>query len=73
MANNVIRVSLVKKIKFSSYKTLQTITVFPRIIAAGDYIFLRAKRGHLFKRRRLFEILLSGSRVLNILFYFPIK
>ena len=79
MANNVIRVSLMKKIKFSSYKTLQTFTVFPRMIAGGDYIFFRSKRGRSFEERRLFEggnyfkFLLTGSRVLNILFYFPIK
>ena len=75
MTNNVIRVSLMKKIKFSyhKYKTLQTFTVFPRIIAGGDYCFFRTKRGQLFKRRRLFQILLTGSRVLNILFHFPIK
>ena len=54
-------------------------TVFPRIIARGDYFFFRPKRGRLFEGRWLFEgvdyfqILFTGSRALNILFYFPIK
>ena len=58
-----------------SYKN----TVFPRIIARGDYFFFRPKRGRLFEGRWLFEggdyfqILFTGSRALNILFYFPIK
>ena len=30
-------------------------TVFPRIIAGGDYFFFRTKRGRLFEVRRLFE------------------
>ena len=30
-------------------------TVFPRIIAGGDYFFFRTERGRLFKGRRLFE------------------
>ena len=42
-------------------------TVFPRIIAGGNYFFFRTKRG------RLFKILLTGSRALNIMLYFPIK
>ena len=48
-------------------------TVFPRIIAGGDYFFFRIKRGRLFEGRRLFRILFTGSRALNILFYYPIK
>ena len=43
-------------------------TVFPRIIAGGDYLFFRTKRKRLFEGRRLFQILLTGSRALNILF-----
>ena len=31
------------------------------------------KGRRLFDRRLLFQILLTGSRVLNILFYYPIK
>ena len=30
-------------------------TVFPRIIAGGDYFYFRTKRGRLFEGRRLFE------------------
>ena len=52
-------------------------TVFPRIIAGGDYFFFRIKRGQLFQGRRLlvllFQILLTGSRTLNVLFYYPNK
>ena len=31
------------------------ITVFPRIIAGGDYFYFRTKMGRLFEGRRLFE------------------
>ena len=48
-------------------------TVFPRIIAGGDYFFVSSKKGAIIWRRRLFKILLIGSRALNILLYFPIK
>ena len=34
---------------------LKQITVFPRIIAGGDYFYFRTKRGRLFEGRRLFE------------------
>ena len=37
-------------------------TVFPRIIAGGDYFFSRPKRGRLFEGGRLFQILLTRSR-----------
>ena len=30
-------------------------TVFPRIIAGGDYFFFHTERGRLFEGRRLFE------------------
>ena len=30
-------------------------TVFPRIIAGGDFFYFRTKRGRLFEGRRLFE------------------
>jgi len=33
-----------------------------RIIAGGDYFFFRTKRGRLFEGRRLFQILLTGSK-----------
>ena len=36
-------------------------------VRGGDHFFYRTKRG------RLFQTLLTGSRALNILFYFPIK
>ena len=42
-------------------------TVFSQIVTEGDYFFFRTKRG------QLFQILLTGSRALNISFYFPIK
>ena len=52
-------------------------TVFPRIIAGGScrgqlFLFLY-KKGAIIGRRRLFKILLTGSRALNIMLYFPIK
>ena len=31
------------------------VTVFPCIIAGGNYFFFRTERGRLFERRRLFE------------------
>ena len=49
-------------------------TVFPRIIAGGDYFFFRTKRGQLFEGRRLLQILLTGSRALNVLcFIMPLN
>ena len=52
-------------------------TVFPRIIAGGScrgqlFLFLY-KKGAIIGRRRLFKLLLTGSRALNIMLYFPIK
>ena len=44
-----------------------TDTVFPRIIAGGDDYFFPTKRS------RLFQILLTGGRALNILSYYSIK
>ena len=41
---------------------------FSRIIAGGDYFFFRTKRGRLFEGRRLFQIVVTGSRALNIFF-----
>ena len=40
-------------------------TVFPRIIAGGDYFFF-ASKGAIIRGKRLFQILLTGSRDLNI-------
>ena len=49
-------------------------TVFPRIIAGGDYFFFRTKRGQLFEGTRLLQILLTGSRALNVLcFIMPLN
>ena len=45
------------------------ITVFPRIIARSDYFLFRAKRRRLLEGRRLFPILLTGSRALKIYIY----
>ena len=42
-------------------------TVLPWIIARGDYYFFCTKRG------QLFQILLTESRALNILFYYPLN
>ena len=36
------------------------------------FLFLH-KKGVIIRGRRLFQIFLTGSRALNILFYFPIK
>ena len=53
-------------------------TVFTRIIAGGFISFSHEKgaiiRGKaIIRGRRLFQILFTGSRALNILFNFPIK
>ena len=50
-------------------------TVFPQIIAMGDYYYFLHKKRVINRGRQLFEnnILLPGSGVLNILFYCPIK
>ena len=45
-------------------------TVFPRIIAGGDNSFF-ASKGAIIRGKRLFQILLTGSRHLNIVFYYP--
>ena len=45
-----------------------TTTIFPRILAGGRFPSFFAQKGG-----RLFEILLSGSRALNILLDYPIK
>ena len=50
--------------------TLTWNTVFPRIFAGGNYFFFSYKKGAIIGRRRL---LLTGSRALNIMLYFPIK
>ena len=44
-------------------------TVFPRVIAGGDDYFFPTKRSRLLEGR----ILLTGGRVINILFYYSIK
>ena len=52
-------------------------TVFPQIIGGGDFFF--AQKGGNYSREgnylqgRLFQILLTGSRALNLLSYYPIK
>ena len=35
--------------------SIYTLTVFPRIIAGGDYFYFHTKRGRLFEGRQLFE------------------
>ena len=47
-------------------------TVFPRIIAGATTIFFPQK-GVDYLRGRLFQILLTGGRAQNILFYYSIK
>ena len=49
------------------------LTVFPRIIARGDYFFFRIERGRLLESRRLFQIFLKGGRALNIYFIIPLN
>ena len=41
-------------------------------ISRGDYFFLRLKKWAIIRGRRLFQMLLTGSRTPNILFYYPI-
>ena len=48
-------------------------TVFPRIIAGSDDYFFFPQKGVDYLRGRLFQILLTGGRALNILFYYSIK
>ena len=47
-------------------------TVIPRIIAGGDDCFFPQKEVD-YLRGRLFQILLTGGRALNILHYYSIK
>ena len=47
------------------------LTVFPRIIAGGDYFFFRTKRGRLFEERWSFQILLTAPWIFFV--YFTIK
>ena len=59
---------------FSFSREFQNInidTVFPRIIAEGDY-FLSHPNWTIIRGRWLFQMLLTGIRALNILFYYPI-
>ena len=39
----------------------------------GQLFLFSYKKGAIIGRRRLFKILLTGSRALNIMLYFPIK
>ena len=39
----------------------------------GQFFLFSYKKGAIIGRRRLFKILLTGSRALNIMLYFPIK
>ena len=39
----------------------------------GRLLYFLHKKGWLFKERRLFQILVTGSCALYILFYYPIK
>ena len=49
------------------------ITVFPRIIAWGDYKFFAPKRRDYSREVVIsYHALLAGSRALNILLYYPI-
>ena len=47
--------SLTLSLVFVGSKHYNFITVFPRIIAGGDYFYFRTERGQLFEGRRLFE------------------
>ena len=58
---------------------LNEYTVFPQIIAMGNFFFFSHKKGAIIRgkaiirRGRLFQILLTGSHALNLLSYYPIK
>ena len=41
------------------------LTVFPQIIAGGDYFFFSHEKGAIIRGRRLFQILLTGTRAQN--------
>ena len=51
-------------------------TVFPRIIAGGDFFLFSHQKGAIIRGkaiirgRRLFQIFLTGGRALNSLFYY---
>ena len=65
---DVSHVSVGKKFRLDFHKAY---TVFPRIIAGGDYFLFRPERAlRLFEGGRLFQILLTRSRALNI---FPLN
>ena len=52
--------------------TSQVNTVFPGIIAGGDFFFFAPKGGD-YSREAIIFRLFTGSRSQNSLFYFPIK
>ena len=53
--------------------------VFPRIIAGGELFLFSHQKGTIIlgkaiiRGRQLFQIFLTESRAVNILFYYPIK
>ena len=54
-------------------KTAQN-TVFPQITAGANlFLFSPQKGGYYSREAVIFQILLTGSRTLNIWFYYPIK
>ena len=59
--------------------TSSVIRLFPRIMAEGSYYFFHTKKGAIIRGkviiqgRRLFQILLTGSLTVDILFYYSIK
>ena len=67
--------ALAKSIYYDN--TWQHITIHGHRISSNnsraDYLFFRTKKGAIIRGRRLFQILFTASRFLNILFYFPIK
>ena len=53
-------------------KTAQN-TVFPQVTAGANLFLFSPQKGFIIRGRQLFQILLTGSRTLNIWFYYPIK
>ena len=62
-----------EKAKVSSLRYIELRARFVYRISSNNNYYFWHKKGTIFRGRRLFQILLTGSRDLNILFYFPIK
>ena len=62
-----------EKAKVSSLRYIEWRARFVYRISSNNINYFWHKKGTIFRGRRLFQILLTGGRALNILFYFPIK